>query len=310
MPSNKQTRRKANGKGKSARKVKELNQPLSNDDCGNTKDEIELPKNKPTPKPNEPTPKPNEPTPKPNEPTPKPNEPTPKPNEPTPTFWFMVRLFILQSSREDLLWLQNVIKDFEINGYSNGDTPRVKNKFGINEEMEMAKKMLKLKLNTCASHCCTGTHGMEYLLEDSNGEHQLITKETLISHLYIDSNIQHVVPVATQLSSRIISKKITHEFITKLIEWDDTFSHLRGVNPRIIDDYLSKCQKDDCLEKTIAQLEKLDKKILSLKKRSNNCPKKEKKTESLYRECEDIRLILEKFNTFVVNKQQPYFMLH
>ncbi|XP_026819184.1 uncharacterized protein LOC113557841 [Rhopalosiphum maidis] len=286
MSSKKQSfSRRINGKGKG----KESDQPFSNDDCGSTKVELDTPINSLASKKDELTPK--------------------------PTFWFLARLFILQANKEDLKWLEKLIKDHE--NKVNRDTSQVTSNAPTenNKDEFMAKKMLKMKLRMDSRNTmpglCNNKYGMEYIIEDFKGKKLTVSRETLQLYLPNSYDNNYVEPeIVVNPSNETQAKKISYEFIARLIEWDETFSHLRGIHPKQINDYLNKCREDGCLEKTIAKLEKMDIKILSSKRRGNYSLKKERKTASMYRELEDIRLILEKFNTFALEKRHPYFMFH
>ncbi|XP_060845377.1 uncharacterized protein LOC132924960 [Rhopalosiphum padi] len=288
MSSKKQTcSRRVNGKGKSARKGKESDQPFFNDDCDSTKVELDTPI----------------------------NELASKNDELKPTFWFMARLFILQANEEDLKWLEKLIKDYENKSdrktsQVTSDTPAENNKDEV-----MVKNMLKMKLRmhnrNTMSGLCNNKNGMEYIIEDFKGKQLTVSRETLQLYLHNSHNNNDVEPeIAVHPSNETQAKKISYEFIARLIDWDEMFSHLKGIHPKQINDYVIKCREDGCLEKTIAKLEKMDIKILSSKRRGNYSLKKERKTALLYRELQDIRLILEKFNSFALEKRHPYFMFH
>uniref|UniRef100_A0A2S2N9H1 Uncharacterized protein n=1 Tax=Schizaphis graminum TaxID=13262 RepID=A0A2S2N9H1_SCHGA len=290
MSSKKQTcRRRFNGKGKSARKSKESDQLFSNDNCDNTKVKLDTPINELASKKDELT--------------------------PSPTFWFMVRLFILQANEEDLKWLEKLIKNFENKGVR--DTSQVTSNAPAenNNDEFMAKKMLKMKLNmhneNTMSGLCNNKYRKECIIQDFKGKQITVSRETLQLYLPNSHNNNDVEPeIVAHPSNETQAKKINYEFIARLIDWDETFSHLKGIHPKQINDYVIKCREDGCLEKTIAKLENMDMKILSSKRRGNYSLKKERKTATMYRELQDIRLIVEKFNTFTLEKRHPYFMFH
>jgi hypothetical protein len=287
MSSKKQTcRRRVNGKGKSARKGKESDQPFFNDNCDSTKVKLDTPI----------------------------NELASKKDELKPAFWFMARLFILQSNEEDLKWLEKLIKDYENKG--DRDTSQVTSNTPAenNQDEVMAKNMLEMKLRmhnrNTMSGLCNNKNGKQYIVEDFKGKKITVSRETL--QLYLHNNHDNNVEpeIAVHPSNETQAKKVSYEFIVRLINLDEMFSHLRGIHPKQIHDYVSKCREEGCLEKTIAKLENMDIKILSSKRKGNYSLKKERKTASMYRELEDIRLILEKFNTFALEKQHPYSMFH
>jgi len=228
----------------------------------------------------------------------------------TMTFWIMVKIFVAHANREDLLWLDNLLKDYENN--VNGEfIDRQPNLNKNNEEEISAKQLLKKKL-IMMNHSEIETSVvspsfqpvMRIVFNEADGTQLIISRESLKSKL--TKNHVEPVPEPSLCSIKIIS----YEFIARLIKWDDELSHLRGISPEQINGYLQKCCEEGCLEKINTKLQNLDKKILSYKKRGNYSVKKEEKTASMYRELVDIRLILEKYNKYVTERQHPYFMLH
>jgi len=229
----------------------------------------------------------------------------------TRTLWFMVRLFVVHADREDLIWLDKLIKDFE----NNGDSDVVDRSVDLdkdNENKYLAKQLLKLKLNM--NHGETETaivsptvqpYGMRFVFQDADGQQLIISRETVKFNL----TKNYVKPV-TEALSLTPSGKISYEFIARLINWDDRFSHLRGISSKQINNYVNKCRQEDCYKKIKIDFKKMEEKILIYKKRGNISINKQLKIASMYREWEDICLILEKYNNFLSEKNHPYFMFH
>ncbi|KAL4100881.1 hypothetical protein QTP88_020910 [Uroleucon formosanum] len=284
MSSKKQTQygEGTSGMKKSAQKGKKSNQPLSNDECCNTNAELDAPK----------------------------EELISRQNKPSHSLWYIVKLFVIQANKEDLIWLHNLIKGFEVNYDCDVyDISVYLNK--ENEDEYLAKNMLFMKLNNmhyCGRNrvvlspalrkCLKGS-----VIKDTDGKKLIISRETV--KLNVTKN--YAKP-ATERQTK--SKKISHEFIARLIKWDDTLSHLRGISPKQIDDYVNKCQEEGCLEKIEIETERMDKKILSYKKRGRYTLRNQRKTALIYREFKDIRFMLEKYNYFVLERHFPYFMFH
>jgi len=271
------------GMKKSAGKGKKSNQPLSNDEYCNTNAKLDASK----------------------------EELISKKKKSSRSLWFMVRLFVVRANREDLMWLHDLMKGFDNNYDSNVcDIPIDLNK--DNEDEYLAKNMLHMKLNMLNNGSeavvlspTVQPSAMRFVFHDTDGQQLIISRETVKLNL-----TKHYVKPVTEPSSLTSCKKMCHEFIARLINWDDTFSHLRGISPEQIDDYVNKCQEEGCLEKIKIEIKKLDKKILSYKKRGKYSLQNQRKIELMYRKCEDIRLILEKYNKFVSERHFPYFMLH
>lgn len=280
MSSKKQTQygEGTSGMEKSARKGKKSNQPLSNDERCNTNAQLDAPK----------------------------EELISRQNKPSRSLWYIVKLFLVQANREDLIWLHSLIKGFEdnydcdvfdISVYLDKD----------NEDEYLAKNMLFMKLNDM-HHCerkkvvvspKVQPRAKGFVIQDTDGQQLIISRETVKLNL-----TKNYAKPATK------SKKISHEFIARLISWDDTLSHLRGISPKQIDYYVYKCQEEGCLEKVKIEIEKMDKKILSYKKRGKYTLQNQRKIALIYREFQDIRFMLEKYNYFVLERHFPYFMFH
>lgn len=284
MSLNKQTQygEGTSGMKKSAKKGKKSNQPFSSHECCKANIKLDTPK----------------------------KEPISKINKPSTTFWFIAQLFVIHANRDDLLWLDNFIKDFENNNDDNANDRAVDSNKGNEIETE-AKRMLKKKLEMTANKETSivspnvQPHIMRFVFRCPDGRQLIVSRESLESNL----TQNHEAPV-TKPSGPTPPNKISSEFISRLINFDDKFSHLRGISPKQINDYLCKCREEGCLENMKMKIEKMDKKILSYKKRGNYSLKKERKTTLMYRECQDICLILEKFNDVISGRELPYFMFH
>jgi len=277
MLSNKQTQRGRRNRD-SRKSDRKSNQPLSNqsssnDDCCNTNTERVAIKN--------------------------------KQNAPSQRFWFLVKLYMMNANERDLKWLDDMIKSIENN--DNGDVES-----NMCEEEIMAKRMLKHKLSNYPNKsvppkgmCVKPKENLDHVkVCDNFLGVQIITREML--NLELSNN--HDKPVESALSCPTQTGKISYAFIEKLIKWDDEFSHLRGINEQQINSYLNKCLEDNCLEKIKIKLEIMDKKISSYKKRDNFYQKKEKKILQTYKELEDARLMIQKYNTYILERQHPYFL--
>ncbi|CAI6352565.1 unnamed protein product [Macrosiphum euphorbiae] len=249
---------RTSGMEKSAGKGKQSNQPLANDEWCNANAKLVTPKKELISK----------------------NNKTPH----TRSLWFMVRLFVVHADREDLIWLDNLIKDFE----NNGDSDVVDRSVDLdkdNENENLAKQLLKLKLSMNHGETeiavvspTVQPYGMRFVFQDADGQQLIISRETVKFNL----TKNYVKPVTEGLSLTP-SGHISYDFITRLINWDDRFSHLRGISPKQIHDYVNKFRQEGCYEKINIEFKKMEEKNLIYKKRGSLSVKKQLKIASMYR---------------------------